>query len=106
MFNAYPGSGAKMTWQLIEAMTGIVTGDDFNLNGHKNIVSIKTYYPSNEGRPMEGADDILRAILLIRNPLHSIPSYFNFLYEYQNNLPGHSTKAPLEEWVKVRSQVH
>lgn len=100
---SYPGSGAKMTWKLIEAMTGLVTGDDFNLNGQKNVVSIKTHYPSNEGRLMDGAENVPRAILLIRNPLHSIPSYFNFLYEYKNNLPGHSTKAPLEEWIKWRN---
>jgi hypothetical protein len=100
---SYPGSGAKMTWKLIEAMTGIVTGDDFQLNGHNNVVSIKTHYPSSEGRPLANADKVPRAILLIRNPLHSIPSYFNFVYEYQNNLPGHSTKAPLEEWIRWRN---
>lgn len=100
---SYPGSGAKMTWKLIEAMTGLVTGDDFQLNGHSNIVSIKTHYPSSEGREINGAQNIPRAMLLIRNPLHSIPSYFNFVYEYENNLPGHSTKAPLEEWIKWRN---
>lgn len=100
---SYPGSGAKMTWKLIEAMTGIVTGDDHQLNGHANIVSIKTHYPSSEGKPIPGAENIPRAMLLIRNPLHSIPSYFNFIYEYQNNLPGHSTKAPLEEWITWRN---
>ncbi len=66
----------------------VVTGDDFQLNGHENIVSIKTHYPSSEGTPLPGADSIPRAILLIRNPLYSIPSYFNFVYEFQNNLPG------------------
>ncbi len=100
---SYPGSGAKMTWKLIEAMTGLVTGDDFQLNGHSNIVSIKTHYPSSEGRQINGAEKIPRAMLLIRNPLHSIPSYFNFVYEYENKLPGHSTKAPLEEWIKWRN---
>jgi len=100
---SYPGSGAKMTWKLIEAMTGFVTGDDFQLNGHENIVSIKTHYPSNEGRPLPGSKAIPRAILLIRHPLYSIPSYFNFLYEYQNGLEGHSTRAPLEEWIKWRN---
>ncbi len=41
-------------------------------------------------------------MLLIRNPLYSIPSYFNFLYEYKNGLPGHSTRAPLHEWIVWR----
>ena len=80
-----------------------VTGDDFQLNGHENIVSIKTHYPSNEGRPLPGSESVPRAILLIRDPLYSIPSYFNFLYEYQNGLAGHSVRAPLEEWIKWRN---
>lgn len=101
---SYPGSGAKMTWKLIEGITGLVTGDDFQLNGHENIVSIKTHYPSSEGRPLPGADSIPRAILLIRNPLYSIPSYFNFVYEFQNNLPGHSQRAPLNEWISWRNE--
>ena len=100
---SYPGSGAKMTWKLIEAMTGLRTGDDHNLNGENNVVSIKTHYPSNEGRAMDGAERIPRAFLLIRNPLYSIPSYFNFLYEYENKLPGHSTKAPVDEWIRWRN---
>lgn len=80
-----------------------MTGDDFQLNGHENIVSIKTHYPSNEGRPLPGAGSIPRAILLIRDPLYSIPSYYNFIYEYQNGLAGHSVRAPLEEWIKWRN---
>jgi hypothetical protein len=100
---SYPGSGAKMTWNFIEALTGIVTGDDFQLNGHANVVSIKTHYPSHEGREIAGADEVPRAMLLVRHPLFSIPSYFNFLYEYENGLEGHSTRAPLEEWIKWRN---
>lgn len=81
----------------------VVTGDDFQLNGHENIVSIKTHYPTSEGRPLTGTEKIQRAILLIRDPLYSIPSYYNFLYEYQNGLAGHSVRAPLEEWIKWRN---
>lgn len=99
---SYPGSGAKMTWNLIEAITGIFTGDDFSLNGASNIVSIKTHYPHPEGRAVPGAENIPRAILLLRHPLNSIPSYFNYLYEAERNLPGHSTRAPIEEWIKWR----
>ena len=65
---SYPGSGAKMTWNLIEAMTGLVTGDDFQLNGHENMVSIKTHYPSHEGREVPGAENIPRAILWSATP--------------------------------------
>lgn len=99
---SYPGSGAKMTWNLIEAITGLVTGDDFQINGHDNMVSIKTHYPSHEGREVPGAENIPRAILLLRHPLHSIPSYYNYLYEMENHLENHSTRAPLEAWIAWR----
>lgn len=76
----YPGSGTKMTWKLIEASTGFVTGDDFHLNTQTHVISIKTHYPHIEGNAgLLDRDKVHRAILLIRNPLHSIPSYFNFL---------------------------
>ena len=101
---SYPGSGAKMTWNLIEAMTGLVTGDDFQLNGHEKMVSIKTHYPSHEGKEVPGAENIPRAILLVRNPLHSIPSYHNYLYEMEKRLENHSTRAPLKEWMKWRDK--
>ena len=29
---SYPGSGAKMTWNLVQALTGIVTGDEHRHN--------------------------------------------------------------------------
>lgn len=91
-----------MTWNLIEAITGLVTGDDFQLNGHANMVSIKTHYPSHEGREVPGAENIPRTILLLRHPLHSVPSYYNYLYEMENHLENHSTRAPLEAWVAWR----
>lgn len=100
---SYPGSGAKMTWNLIEALTGLVTGDDFQLNGHQNMVSIKTHFPSHEGREIPGAENVPRAVLLVRHPLYSIPSYYNYLYEMENNLENHSTRAPLEAWVQWRN---
>jgi len=100
---SYPGSGAKMTWNLIEALTGLVTGDDFQLNGHQNLVSIKTHYPSHEGREIPGADNVPRAILLVRHPLYSIPSYYNYLYEMEKKLKNHSTRAPLEAWIRWRN---
>lgn len=99
---SYPGSGAKMTWNLIEALSGFVTGDDFQLNGHANIVSIKTHYPSHEGREIPDAHLIQRAILLVRHPINAIPSYFNYLYEMENHLENHSTRAPLEAWKQWR----
>lgn len=101
---SYPGSGAKMTWNLIEALTGLVTGDEWNLNGHQNMVTIKSHYPHEQGNKFHGAEQIPRAILLLRNPLNAMPSYLNYLYEVENHLGGHSTRAPLEVWIKWRDE--
>ena len=100
-----------MTWNLIEALTGYVTGDEWNSNGHKvgQVVTVKTHYPHREGNAevvtklKPGSDgQIPRAIVLLRNPQNALPSYLNFLYEVENELEGHSQRAPMEEWLTWR----
>ena len=76
---SYPGSGARMTYGLIEALTGIKTNSDVDPHkaGYENVVSVKTHHPWNalnqgaliarlEDGPMSGS----RAIVILRNPLH------------------------------------
>lgn len=97
----------KMTWKLIEALTGIVTGDEHVLNGHQwdRTVSVKTHFPHEHGNAAMGMttnEQFPRAVLLLRHPKDAIPSYFNYLYEVQHNLPGHSTRAPMEDWLRWR----
>lgn len=104
---SFPGSGAKLTWKLVRAVTGIMTGDDFDHNGLASkgqVITIKTHYPSQiEEEDFEVyRNTIKRSILLLRNPMYAIPSLCNFKYEVDNNLPGHSTRAPLENWLKWR----
>mmetsp|Transcript_2226 Transcript_2226/g.2059 ORF Transcript_2226/g.2059 Transcript_2226/m.2059 type:complete len:329 (-) Transcript_2226:137-1123(-) len=102
---SYPGSGARMTWNLIEALTGLVTGDEWYSNGRvKDVVTVKTHHPHDQGRKIPWANEIERAFLLIRNPMKAIPSYHNFLYEFENKLENHSTRAPVEAWIKWRDQ--
>ena len=50
---SYPGSGAKMSWNLITGLTGVQTGDDWLLNGIEwsQAVTVKTHYPHPEGNP-------------------------------------------------------
>ena len=50
---SYPGSGAKMSWNLITGLTGVQTGDDWLLNGVEwnQAVTVKTHYPHPEGNP-------------------------------------------------------
>lgn len=96
-----------MTWKLIEALTGIVTGDEHHLNGHQwdRTASVKSHFPHEHGSNEMGLttnEQFPRAILLLRHPKDSIPSFFNFLYEVEHNLPGHSTRAPTEDWIKWR----
>jgi len=103
---SYPGSGARMTWNLIEALTGLVTGDEWYSNGRvKDVVTVKTHHPHEQGRLVPWAYEIKRAFILSRNPMQAIPSYHNFLYEFENKLKNHSTRAPVEEWIKWRDQL-
>jgi hypothetical protein len=106
---SYPGSGAKLTWKLIRAITGIFTSDDHDHNGRvakRMVVAVKTHFPSHTPAEVFEKDDlkrISRAVLLTRNPINSIPSYHNFVYEVQNSLLNHSTRAPIEAWIKWRN---
>jgi hypothetical protein len=100
---SYPGCGARMTWNLVEALTGLETGDDWNNNGRgSNVVTVKTHYPQSNGILVEFDEQIKRVFIVIRNPMKSIPSFFNHIYEMRNHLPVHSERAPLDEWTKWR----
>ncbi|KAL3809248.1 hypothetical protein ACHAXA_007072 [Cyclostephanos tholiformis] len=100
---SYPGCGARMTWNLVEALTGLETGDDWNNNGRGDeVVTVKTHYPQSNGILVDFDERIKRVFVVIRNPMKSIPSFFNHIYEMRNHLPVHSERAPLEEWTKWR----
>ena len=78
---SYPGCGARMTWNLVEALTGLETGDDWNNNGRgSEVVTIKTHYPQSNGILPDFDDRIHRAFIVIRNPLESIPSVSLFIF--------------------------
>lgn len=114
---SYPGSGAKMSWNLITGLTGIQTGDDHRINdvAWDESITVKTHYPHKEGNPniggmmerTEGEPGLKfsfpRAFVMIRHPMNAIPGYHNYLYEQKNGLAGHSTRAPLDEWLKWRN---
>ncbi|KAL7533997.1 hypothetical protein ACHAXR_005576 [Thalassiosira sp. AJA248-18] len=101
---SYPGCGARMTWNLVEALTGLWTGDDWNNNGRgSEVVTVKTHYPQSNGILVDFDQQIMRGFIVVRNPMKSIPSFFNHIYEMRNHLPVHSERAPLEEWIKWRN---
>ena len=107
---SFPGSGSRMTWSLIQALTGLQTGDDFNSHGFgfDNVVTVKTHYPVKTARNTFESIDVKfgRAIVILRNPMHAIPSYFNLLYERKYHLPNHSTRGSNEEWVEYRDHAN
>lgn len=51
---------------------------------------------------MEGSRLMHRVILQLRNPVHALPSYRNFLWEEEHGLPDHTVRAPEEAWVQWR----
>jgi len=103
---SFPGSGARMTWSLVEALTGIRTNDDYNSHerGYERVVAVKTHYPVKDARRrFKGLDELFgRAMVILRNPLSAIPSYFNLQYEHLHQLPNHSTRGPNEDWIMYR----
>mmetsp|Transcript_20347 Transcript_20347/g.26812 ORF Transcript_20347/g.26812 Transcript_20347/m.26812 type:complete len:363 (-) Transcript_20347:262-1350(-) len=99
---SYPGSGAKMTWVLIEAITGLQTHNDIMFDNTRYAVSTKTHYPNREGTLLKGEENVPRAIIVLRHPLDAFPSYFNYLYEMENHLENHSTRAPIQAWISWR----
>ncbi len=79
---SFPGSGARMTWNLVIALTGIAINDDHNHAGvgYDRVVAVKTHYPLDYGRYIEDDAKFRGAILLLRNPMTAVPSFFNFKY--------------------------
>ena len=101
---SYPGCGARMTWNLVEALTGLETGDDWNNNGRgEEVITVKTHYPQSNGILVDFDEKIQRGFIVVRNPMKSIPSFFNHIYEMRNHLPVHSERAPVDEWIKWRN---
>jgi len=96
-----------MTWSLIEALTGVRTSDDYDSQqrGYDRVVTVKTHYPVKNARHgFESVNEQVAngAIVILRNPLYAIPSYFNLRYEHQHELPNHSTRGPKKAWLEYR----
>mmetsp|Transcript_33260 Transcript_33260/g.47218 ORF Transcript_33260/g.47218 Transcript_33260/m.47218 type:complete len:341 (-) Transcript_33260:130-1152(-) len=106
---AFPGSGIKILWQSIEQLTGITTSDDNDSNGRLKkgtCVTVKTHYPSPHVSPKffyMDTSNLHYAILLMRNPLMVLPSYFKFLYRFEFN-NGPDAEVPIDKWVAWRNE--
>lgn len=101
---SYPGSGSEMLRDLIESLTGISTGAGKRRN---DVVSMKTYHPRihDHLKPGFWNRDMKRVILLVRNPLDSIPSYYDHLYWNQKNIAEHSIQVQKEDWERWRDKM-
>jgi hypothetical protein len=101
---SYPGSGSQMAHYLFEALTGLEAGDEWYHRGDTyDHITIKTHYPARDHK-IKGARLMKRVILLLRNPIFSLPSHHNFVYEKENNIPDHTLHAPLDTWIGWRDQ--
>lgn len=100
---SFPGSGARMSWQLTEALTGKPTGDEWDTNGFgKNVIAVKTHWPHpSHGMKLEWGDEIKRVFVMVRNPLHVLPAFHNFIYTSMSEDEGVKI-APTEAWLKWR----
>ena len=110
MIASYPGSGAKLTWKLIRAISGYMTSDDAvdldGLSKSGTVIAIKTHYPArgSNGELFAPYENIPRSVLLIRNPLNAIPSFHSYIYEQSLRLTGHSVRAPVDKWIAWRNR--
>ena len=129
---SFPGSGAKLLWTTIEQLTGITTTDDNDGNGRLKkgtCVSVKTHFPTSHVSVSAVAErrtlldlvifltflflqpkffvmdtsQVKHAILLLRNPIDVMPSYFKFLHRMDAaNDP--TVEPPVDRWVAWRNE--
>ncbi|KAL3928734.1 MAG: hypothetical protein SGBAC_012520 [Bacillariaceae sp.] len=105
---SYPGSGAEMVRDLVQALTGGLVGGSVYIKRdppHQDCVSskavtCKTHWPLLPiHSPLDNPQDYnSNAILLIRNPIHAFPSRLNHLWEVQTATSAHTTQAPEKNW--------
>lgn len=93
---SYPGSGKRFTFNVIEALTNHVAGDDFDFSGYgKDVLHLKTGYPHNDGTWSWGST-MDQVLLLIRNPRWAIPAYHTMRFEldFSSNFAESYTRLP------------
>lgn len=93
---SYPGSGKRFTFNVIEALTDYVPGDDHNFSGNgDNVLHLKTGYPHNDGVWSWGSS-MDQVLLLVRNPRWAIPAYHTMRFEldFSTNWSESYTRLP------------
>ena len=72
-----------ITKYLVEGMTGLRVGEAGGVGGgllrRGEVVAVRTQWPHTSGKLAPWDDDIQRAFVVLRNPIHAIPCYFDRL---------------------------
>ena len=113
----YPGSGSELLRDLIPLWTGYPA-----LDGHRSwnatqrracigAVTCKTHWPAMKQQRTpkammpRAASHPTEAWILLRNPLHAIPSYFSWDWEWRNKITGHTQQMPETTWIAKRDEL-
>uniref|UniRef100_A0A7S2KYP6 Sulfotransferase domain-containing protein n=1 Tax=Skeletonema marinoi TaxID=267567 RepID=A0A7S2KYP6_9STRA len=98
------GGGGKVISNLAQALTGIAATNQVNYARRRidHSVLFETHYPLEGAIKVEGDDANFRgAILLLRNPVDSILSFFNAFYARKYHYLI-DFRAPAEDWIRYR----
>eukprot|EP00538_Stauroneis_constricta_P002819 CAMPEP_0119567852 /NCGR_PEP_ID=MMETSP1352-20130426/37210_1 /TAXON_ID=265584 /ORGANISM="Stauroneis constricta, Strain CCMP1120" /LENGTH=260 /DNA_ID=CAMNT_0007617161 /DNA_START=17 /DNA_END=799 /DNA_ORIENTATION=- len=90
-------------------MTGVGGSYAYKQGCNSFSATCKTHCPKNSATcPPKNPEDPRRlqpnAWLLLRNPMTSIPSRFNFQYEKRSNVKHHTKQMPEAAWKKMRNE--
>jgi hypothetical protein len=122
---SFPGSGAELFRELITSITGQPTAEGAYQGDCHDAVTCKTHWPTMSGGrfqdpmqsssppPSRSSSSLSSAslskthygtssILLLRNPRHALPSWYNQVYETRVGAELHSQQAPQKSWERWR----
>lgn len=111
---SFPGSGAELFRELMTTVTSQATIDGALIGECQpgKFVTCKTHWPTlNYTKrfqdPLPNSKQFSSdVIMLLRNPINSIPSWYNQIYEERVKAEFHSTQAPessWNRWIQLRS---
>jgi hypothetical protein len=100
---SFPGSGAELFRELVKSITGQPTVDGAFRNSCHDAVTCKTHWPVMSARnrfqnPVPAGNYSYGMILLLRNPRHALPSWYNQIWESKVGAEFHSKQAPKKAW--------
>lgn len=102
-------------WHILQALTGRVAGDDWDLSHNGvDVTTMKSSYPHKEGRwAWEGKMDF--SMLMVRNPYHTLQAYQNIRHELEYSVNWiksfsrvkdvYTATSPVEEWIIWRDSL-